>query len=209
MESGNNLLQDFSQAYSHIISGATISAQNHPVFSSMSAIASAMSMTTTTITTTTAEETTSTVVPYYFTSKRYAAMLESDISSKFEKHNEECSGSNKRSTTVRPDIMKPLASVASSANPQRQPQTGYGPSIRLTPEERDLFELLRRVRTETGLHTTTLRVAGGWVRDKLLATPEFQAYHKVFSVGSAAKTARLTSKFRSSPARLARSTARR
>lgn len=71
-----------------------------------------------------------------------------------------------------------------------QPRQGYGPSIQLTEEERDLFTLLRQVRSETKLDTT-LRVAGGWVRDKLLATPEFQTYHKVLDVGSQ----RLTSKF--------------
>lgn len=48
----------------------------------------------------------------------------------------------------------------------------YGPYIALTSDERELFRLLRRAREETNL-TTTLRVAGGWVRDKLLATPEF------------------------------------
>jgi hypothetical protein len=71
-----------------------------------------------------------------------------------------------------------------------QPRQGYGPSIQLTEEERALFTLLRQVRSETKLDTT-LRVAGGWVRDKLLATPEFQTYHKVLDVGSQ----RLTSKF--------------
>ena len=53
-----------------------------------------------------------------------------------------------------------------------EPKRGYGPYIELTPEERELFLLLRRARQETEL-STTLRVAGGWVRDKLLATPEF------------------------------------
>lgn len=77
----------------------------------------------------------------------------------------------------------------------RPPQKGYGPSIRLTEEERRLFELLRYVRKDTHLETT-LRVAGGWVRDKLLATPEFQAYHKVLGVGGK----RLTSKFQKSSA---------
>jgi tRNA nucleotidyltransferase/poly(A) polymerase len=82
----------------------------------------------------------------------------------------------------------------------RPPQQGYGPSIRLTEEERRLFELLRYVRKETHLETT-LRVAGGWVRDKLLATPEFQAYHKVLGVGGK----RLTSKFqKSSPPSMGR-----
>jgi tRNA nucleotidyltransferase/poly(A) polymerase len=82
-----------------------------------------------------------------------------------------------------------LSSKIPASLPQ-QPRQGYGPSIRLTPEERDLFTLLRQVRTETGL-ATTLRVAGGWVRDKLLSTPEFQTYHRVWDVGSP----RLTSKF--------------
>ena len=99
-----------------------------------------------------------------------------------------------------------IKTTSLSARPittQRQPQTGYGDSIRLTDEERELFDLLRRVRVETGLDTT-LRVAGGWVRDKLLATPEFQAYHRVFDVGQSARyskkrnTSRLTSKFRTS-----------
>lgn len=77
-----------------------------------------------------------------------------------------------------------------TVNQARPPQRGYGPSIQLTDEERKLFELLRYVRHDTHLDTT-LRVAGGWVRDKLLATPEFQAYHKVLGVGGR----RLTSKF--------------
>ena len=82
-----------------------------------------------------------------------------------------------------------------SGNPKRPlvPQQGYGSSIALTEEEHDLFALLRRVRKDTHLDTT-LRVAGGWVRDKLLATPEFQAYHTVFEVGT--KQRRLTSKFK-------------
>ena len=77
-------------------------------------------------------------------------------------------------------------------------------TISLSQDEKDLFNLLRKARNETHIHTT-LRVAGGWVRDKLLATPEFQAYHKVFQVGSAASSSnnidpstqqqRLTSKF--------------
>ena len=68
---------------------------------------------------------------------------------------------------------------------------GYGSSIVLTPEEKQLFDLLRRVRQDTALDTT-LRVAGGWVRDKLLATPEFHTYHAIFEVAGK----RLTSKFR-------------
>jgi tRNA nucleotidyltransferase/poly(A) polymerase len=53
------------------------------------------------------------------------------------------------------------------------PKQGYGSSIVLTPEERQLFQLLRRVVQETCSTSTTLRVAGGWVRDKLLQTPAF------------------------------------
>ena len=42
-----------------------------------------------------------------------------------------------------------------------------GPSISLTEDESELFDLLRQVRGKTGIKST-LRVAGGWVRDKLL-----------------------------------------
>jgi tRNA nucleotidyltransferase/poly(A) polymerase len=78
----------------------------------------------------------------------------------------------------------------SDGNPYRPIRT-YGPYIELTPEEKDLFRLLRQARKETGL-TTTLRVAGGWVRDKLLATREFaQASNHDDSF-------RLTSKFKES-----------
>lgn len=189
---GNKLIEDF---YSHILGGAANTAQNNPVLSAMSAVASVMTTTTTTkkrppI----SAESKTTVLPYYFTSQRYASLRET--SSKFESDDDGKRKDSKR-TTVPPDVMNPLA-----AAPRRQPQTGYGTSICLTPEERDLFELLKRVRNDTGLDTT-LRVAGGWVRDKLLATPEFQTYHKVFSVGSASTTARLTSKFRRSAARSA------
>eukprot|EP00536_Pseudo-nitzschia_multiseries_P005930 jgi/Psemu1/65334/estExt_Genemark1.C_1210023 len=55
---------------------------------------------------------------------------------------------------------------------QNPPKRGYGPYINLSPEERELFRLLRNAKDD-GKITTTLRVAGGWVRDKLLATPEF------------------------------------
>ena len=47
------------------------------------------------------------------------------------------------------------------------------PQIEFSPEEEELFELLKQVIAETNLRTT-LRVAGGWVRDKLLATKEFR-----------------------------------
>ncbi|GAX22700.1 tRNA nucleotidyltransferase [Fistulifera solaris] len=85
------------------------------------------------------------------------------------------------------------ASASSSSHgssKSNRPREGYGPSIHLTDEEKHLFNLLRHVREKTNLNTT-LRVAGGWVRDKLLATPEFQTYHKVFDIGGN----RLTSKF--------------
>jgi tRNA nucleotidyltransferase/poly(A) polymerase len=72
------------------------------------------------------------------------------------------------------------------------PVKGYGVPIELSDDEKALFGLLRRVREETGI-STTLRVAGGWVRDKLLATKEYQTYHKVFEVGS--ESQRLQSKF--------------
>jgi len=65
----------------------------------------------------------------------------------------------------------------------------YGPYIYLSSEERELFRLLRQAREETGL-ATTLRVAGGWVRDKLLATPEFARPHH--------DQRRLTSKYKQS-----------
>lgn len=99
-------------------------------------------------------------------------------------------------TMSRMDSVRFFSSAASSSSSSqgsfrsKQPREGYGPSIRLTDEEKHLFNLLRHVREKTNLNTT-LRVAGGWVRDKLLATPEFQTYHKVFDIGGN----RLTSKF--------------
>uniref|UniRef100_A0A7S4J078 Poly A polymerase head domain-containing protein n=1 Tax=Odontella aurita TaxID=265563 RepID=A0A7S4J078_9STRA len=48
-----------------------------------------------------------------------------------------------------------------------------GETIDLSDEERELFKLLTQVVQETHL-TSNLRVAGGWVRDKLLATDEFR-----------------------------------
>jgi tRNA nucleotidyltransferase/poly(A) polymerase len=69
-----------------------------------------------------------------------------------------------------------------------EPKLGYGPYIILSQEERDLFQLLRRARSELEL-STTLRVAGGWVRDKLLATPEFARIVHPFE-------GRLTSKYK-------------
>jgi len=85
---------------------------------------------------------------------------------------------NKKINSEDPEAIKPV-------------QQGYGSSLVLTDEEKELFSLLRRVRKDTHVDTT-LRVAGGWVRDKLLATPEFNTYHAVFEVAGK----RLTSKFR-------------
>ena len=76
--------------------------------------------------------------------------------------------------------------TAKSNSKKHQPIQTFGPFIELSREERDLFRLLRQARRETHLNTT-LRVAGGWVRDKLLATPEFA--HNPGSSG------RLTSKY--------------
>jgi tRNA nucleotidyltransferase/poly(A) polymerase len=89
-----------------------------------------------------------------------------------------------------PNVAPPSTHTTSQYPPPRQ---GYGYSIQLTDEEKALFHLLRKVHQETHL-TTTLRVAGGWVRDKLLATPEFQIFHRYSNAGK-----RLTSKFKSSP----------
>jgi len=60
----------------------------------------------------------------------------------------------------------------------------------LSKEENELFELLRQVVKETELKST-LRVAGGWVRDKLLATAEYQRGRKE----KKHEAVRLTSKF--------------
>ena len=76
----------------------------------------------------------------------------------------------------------------------RKPIQTFGPFIELTREERELFRLLRQARRETNLDTT-LRVAGGWVRDKLLATPEFS-----HSPPDESSPGRLTSKYMGSNA---------
>jgi tRNA nucleotidyltransferase/poly(A) polymerase len=59
------------------------------------------------------------------------------------------------------------------ANSDEANSKSSGPRISLTSDEAELFHLLRKVTGKTGIKST-LRVAGGWVRDKLLATPEFQ-----------------------------------
>eukprot|EP00594_Rhizosolenia_setigera_P017934 CAMPEP_0178961198 /NCGR_PEP_ID=MMETSP0789-20121207/13536_1 /TAXON_ID=3005 /ORGANISM="Rhizosolenia setigera, Strain CCMP 1694" /LENGTH=715 /DNA_ID=CAMNT_0020644931 /DNA_START=396 /DNA_END=2543 /DNA_ORIENTATION=+ len=73
--------------------------------------------------------------------------------------------------------------------------------IKTSADEEELFDLLRQVTEEscrdekTGT-TTTLRVAGGWVRDKILATDEFQKATSGVSTGL-----RLTSKWAASKGR--------
>ena len=67
-------------------------------------------------------------------------------------------------------------------------------SINLTSEEQKLFNLLTEVIDESDI-TSTLRVAGGWVRDKLLATEEFK--RRNFAAASPdGSVNRLTSKFK-------------
>lgn len=94
-------------------------------------------------------------------------------------------------------IDSPLTTLSSEELPERVMHTtapssehhnnGYGPAINLTDDEGNLFELLTQVTDEREI-TSTLRVAGGWVRDKLLSTPAFR--HSQKKTGE-----RLTSKF--------------
>jgi tRNA nucleotidyltransferase (CCA-adding enzyme) len=85
-----------------------------------------------------------------------------------------------------PDRIRVAASAASPTAAAFSPNNGFGPSIDITDDESHLFELLTHVREECDI-SSTLRVAGGWVRDKLLSTPEFQRRDQ--------KGERLTSKF--------------
>ncbi len=65
-------------------------------------------------------------------------------------------------------------SIGNSQNQPNQPRHRTSPiEIDLTDEEKELFDLLRTVTTECGMKST-LRVAGGWVRDKILASKEFK-----------------------------------
>lgn len=74
--------------------------------------------------------------------------------------------------------------------------TPTGPQIILTDEEKELFDLLSQVVESSPEITSTLRVAGGWVRDKLLATDEFRRDLPVHpDGGSPDGTVRLTRKF--------------
>ena len=83
----------------------------------------------------------------------------------------------------------------SNNNSNNNEKSGSNYNIELTEDEAKLFELLRKVTSETKLGST-LRVAGGWVRDKLLATPEFQRHHH--SPPEKHKVARMASKFHKS-----------
>lgn len=71
-------------------------------------------------------------------------------------------------------------------------KTQDGPKIEFSNEEKELFSLLREVIQESGI-SSTLRVAGGWVRDKLLASEEFQRSTRN---GKPNDIDRLTSKFK-------------
>ena len=66
-----------------------------------------------------------------------------------------------------------MNSKQGSGNASDNVYTPYSPTIHLTPDEKELFDLLSQVIESTQI-SSTLRVAGGWVRDKLLATEEFQ-----------------------------------
>lgn len=78
-------------------------------------------------------------------------------------------------------------STSSSSSPDDNEQ----PTIHLTEDEHDLFKLLAVVNHSTNSKKSTLRVAGGWVRDKILASEDFPSIS-----GNAARGERLTSKFK-------------
>ena len=83
----------------------------------------------------------------------------------------------------------PSKSLSTSASSK---SNNKGVQIHLSQEEAELFSLLNEVTVSTGVHST-LRVAGGWVRDKLLATEEFQRRGSTKVSGG---VERLTSKFK-------------
>jgi tRNA nucleotidyltransferase (CCA-adding enzyme) len=65
------------------------------------------------------------------------------------------------------------SSTDMSSRPSPPGQDANTIPIDLTEQEQELFDLLRTVTKECGMKST-LRVAGGWVRDKILATKEFK-----------------------------------
>jgi len=65
--------------------------------------------------------------------------------------------------------MSTITGGNSSSSGGQISKKGQAPKIILTPEEEELFHLLTGVIQESKL-TSTLRVAGGWVRDKILAS---------------------------------------
>jgi len=71
-------------------------------------------------------------------------------------------------TTRRPTS----TSTKTPTGPNSKSENNHNPTIHLTTEEEELFQLLRTVSSSTET-ASTLRVAGGWVRDKLLAEEEF------------------------------------
>jgi len=64
------------------------------------------------------------------------------------------------------------SSSSSSRTNNQQMNPSITPQIQLTKGEQELFDLLAQVIKSNNI-SSTLRVAGGWVRDKLLATEEF------------------------------------
>lgn len=85
------------------------------------------------------------------------------------------------SVTVRASSTSSLNNNGSNNNNPNLKNNYNGPNIYLTPEEQELFDLLSQVIKSTNI-SSTLRVAGGWVRDKLLATDEFQRYGRISKI---------------------------
>lgn len=85
---------------------------------------------------------------------------------------------------------------SSFSNPAEKKFVSEGSIINLTEEEEELFNILLEVMHESEI-TSTLRVAGGWVRDKLLATEEFRRGNARGSNDPSDRAVdRLTSKFK-------------
>lgn len=104
-------------------------------------------------------------------------------------------GSEKREKKLDDPLSNLLALVNGRNNNNRsngiEGENKNGFRINLTDEEEMLFNLLTEVIHESKT-TSTLRVAGGWVRDKLLATEEF----KRGNMDGDGSVDRLTSKFK-------------